>query len=114
LVSNSNIKPRGYIKFGKAEWFRERAGRQRIESVHWKGTIYRGLWLTAIALPALLLLVSQRGPEMLVWLVASGGLFAWDWRQVKRGLHHQAVGAGRGCDVFYIGDDPPHSQGCAP
>lgn len=94
--------------FGNADWFCEREGRQRIRAASWQGRLYRGVWLAAIVLPAILLFGQDKTPEALVWLTASGGLFAWDWHHIKKGLGQAKSTASRdNAEVLYIGDEEP-------
>jgi hypothetical protein len=68
--------------FGKPNWFKENQIGWGLKPITWQGWSYSVLWGSAIALPLLALLSSQKFPEALIWLTASAGLLVWDQRQI--------------------------------
>lgn len=86
--------------FGKPEWFRATARGKGLVPVTRQGWIYAIVWGGVLLLPAMLLMNFGRSPEALIWLVASGGTWFWDVRQMLRAKRPQVEK-----DVLYIGDD---------
>ena len=72
--------------FGKPEWFRPKACGWGVRPVTWRGWTYALIWTIAIALPFCALATLGRAPEAVVWLVATGGMLAWDVRQIRAAI----------------------------
>ena len=69
--------------FGKPEWFRESAKGLKLAPVSWRGWAYMGAWTALLLLPTLALLIQGKPFETLIWLLASGGLGAWDLKTLR-------------------------------
>lgn len=70
--------------FGKPAWFVPKKSGWGLTPVTWQGWVYTAAWLGAITLPFSSLMLLQRFPEALIWLIASLGLLLWDVRAVLR------------------------------
>ena len=86
--------------FGKPQWFQVKTVGWTLSPAAWQGWAYNAIWSFAIGAPFLLLFVSGKPVESLVWLGASmGGLYA-DMRGVRRAMQGRMED-----DVLVIEDD---------
>ncbi|HMO13361.1 MAG TPA: hypothetical protein PKD64_06240 [Pirellulaceae bacterium] len=67
--------------FGKAEWFGPLNEKKILRPITKQGTKYYGIWGGVILLPTLLLIASNSPFHAMIWLLASTGTFAWDYRK---------------------------------
>ncbi len=82
--------------FGRAEWFRlGRRGRPRPKT--WRGRFYSLAWLAAIGVPTLVLIAAERFPECLIWPLAMGAMWRYDFRPIRQAFRPRP-------DVFVIDD----------
>ena len=54
--------------FGRTEWFFRRQSNRSLVPTNWQGWTYAAVWLTAIMLPASVLLCWSLIPESLIWI----------------------------------------------
>jgi hypothetical protein len=86
--------------FGKATWFRTKTTGWGLHPATWQGWGYMAGWIGVIAIPFLILLSRQQGPESLVWLAASLATLSWDVRSIRHALDPAAARP-----VMFIADD---------
>jgi hypothetical protein len=118
--------------FGNPNWFRPKAIGWGLVPVSFKGWLYTGGWIGAIALPFLVLASRGQAIEALTWMTLGIGALAYDVRQILRtfrptdstaavaatavppkrsdatgGLRSDAAGGLRDDNVLYIMDSAP-------
>jgi hypothetical protein len=100
--------------FGNPQWFRPKAIGWGLVPVSFKGWLYTGGWIGAIAVPFLLLLTRGQPLEAFAWMTLGVGALAYDVRQILRSFRASdsvttaTVAAGKRDDnVLYIGDSAP-------
>jgi hypothetical protein len=77
--------------FGKPHWFRLKVRGWGLRPVHWRGWAYTLIWTLVIALPFCALATFGRAPEAFIWLAVTGGVLAWDVRQIRAAIRAAAV-----------------------
>ena len=70
--------------FGNPQWFRPKAIGWGLVPVSFRGWLYTGGWIGAIALPFLLLLGRGQPVEAITWMTLGLGALAYDVRQILR------------------------------
>ena len=100
--------------FGNPQWFRPKAIGWGLVPVSFKGWLYTGGWIGAIAVPFLLLISRGQALEAFAWMTLGGGALAYDVRQILRSFRvTQSVTATvaappkREDNVLYIMDSNP-------
>lgn len=92
--------------FGKAEWFRKTKTSLGIAPGTWQGWMYAAGWASVLLLPAAALVGQGKFLETLVWLLASGGLCAFDGWQLRGQVTGRSTGEG---EVLYIDENETES-----
>ena len=70
--------------FGNPQWFRPKAIGWGLVPVSFKGWLYTGGWIGAIAVPFLLLISRGQALEAFTWMTLGVGALAYDVRQILR------------------------------
>jgi len=69
--------------FGKDEWFKV-SGKRLLWPASKQGAGYYLTWFSVVLLPGWLLWTVTNWPQALIWLFASGTVFALDYRSICR------------------------------
>jgi hypothetical protein len=100
--------------FGNPQWFRPKAIGWGLVPVSFKGWLYTGGWIGAIAVPFVLLLSRQQPLEAFTWMTLGLGALAYDVRQILRSFRPVdsttatvAAPPKREDNVLYILDSAP-------
>jgi hypothetical protein len=102
--------------FGNPQWFRPKAIGWGLVPVSFKGWLYTGGWIGAIAVPFLLLISRGQPMEAFTWMTLGIGALAYDVRQILRSFRQPdsttttaavAVPPKREDNVLYIMDSAP-------
>jgi hypothetical protein len=81
-----NQWPSEEVVFGKPEWFTRTRTRWGIRPIGLPGWAYAAVWSAVITIPFLLLVLRDRPPEAIIWLIGSMGTLTWDVRKLARAL----------------------------
>jgi hypothetical protein len=100
--------------FGNPQWFRPKAIGWGLIPVSFKGWLYTGGWIGAIAVPFTLLLTRGQPLEAFTWMTLGIGALAYDVRQILRtfrpaetALTATVVAPKKEDNVLYIMDSAP-------
>ncbi|ADB18312.1 hypothetical protein Psta_3652 [Pirellula staleyi DSM 6068] len=102
--------------FGNPAWFSSSSGRWGVKPRQWQAWGYLAVWGVVIALPATLLVSSEKSLEALIWCAASSIVGAYDLSTIRQQLIPQVsetslsappipAEIARNEDLLYIGDD---------
>lgn len=90
--------------FGKPEWFRPKKIGWGLVPITWQGWVYTAIWSGVIVAPFLLLLMVERRPEAVGWMVASIGGLTWDVAKILKAMRGEPE------DVFVIDENTDSSH----
>jgi len=105
--------------FGKPQWFRPKTAGFGLVPVSWPGWLYTGGWISAIAVPFLLLIWRHQPLEATAWMALAMGALYFDVRSIRRAILGpstsnlaKAAGSPPKTDdnVLYILDSQPGQQ----
>ena len=75
--------------FGNIEWFEPVESKKYVKPKSWQGWAYLAGFAAVLLLPMKLLMAMGRTPEAFIWLLFSGGFFAFDYWKTSRAVRQK-------------------------